>query len=131
MGYLAVIVAAAASYIFGALWYMVLSKPWVEASGVEVDETGRPKGGMGTYVLAFVSALLVAGMMRHVFMQAGIGDMSKGVITGIGLGLFIASPWIMLNNAFGGRPFKLTLIDSGYATLGCAIMGLVLTVMPG
>ncbi len=43
------------------------------------------------------------------------------------MGLFIASPWIMLNNAFGGRPFRLTLIDGGYATLGCGLIGIVLT----
>ena len=32
-----------------------------------------------------------------------------------------------MNNAFGKRPVKLTLIDGGYATIGCAVMGLVLT----
>lgn len=130
MGYLAVIVAGAASYIFGALWYMVLSKQWVAASGVEVGENGRPRGGGMAYALAFIAALLVAGMMRHIFVEAGIADMSKGVITGLGLGLFIASPWVMINNAFGGRPFMLTIIDGGYATLGCGVIGLVLTVMP-
>ena len=43
-----------------------------------------------------------------------------------GIGLFFISPWIMINNGYGGRPFKLTLIDGGYATLGCAAIGLVL-----
>jgi len=33
----------------------------------------------------------------------------------------------MINNAYGDRPFKLTLIDGGYATLGCAVIGAVLT----
>ena len=42
MGFVAVIAAAAASWVFGAIWYMVLAKPWVAASGVEVDENGRP-----------------------------------------------------------------------------------------
>ena len=130
MGFLAVIVSAAAGFAFGAIWYMVMAKQWVEASGVEVDDNGQPKGDSKTYALAFVSALLVAGMMRHIFAQAGIDDMSKGVITGIGMGLFVAAPWIMINNAFGGRPFKLTLIDGGYAMFGCAVIGLVLTVMP-
>lgn len=130
MQYLEVIVAGAASYIFGAIWYMVMSKPWVEASGVEVGENGRPKGDAKTYLLAFIAAVIVAGMMRHIYAQAGITGMSKGVITGLGLGLFVASPWVMINNAFGGRPFKLTLIDGGYATFGCAVIGLVLTIWP-
>lgn len=32
----------------------------------------------------------------------------------------------MINNAYGQRPFKLTLIDGGYAIFGCAVIGLVL-----
>lgn len=35
----------------------------------------------------------------------------------------------MINNAYGMRPFKLTVIDSGYAIFGCAIMGAVLTLV--
>lgn len=123
-----VIAAAAASYAFGALWYMLLAKPWMRAAGVQVGPDGRPAEGMGpaTYALAFVAALMVAGMMRHVFAQAGISGVGAGLVSGLGLGLFVASPWIMINNAFGGRPFTLTLIDGGYATSGCGLIGLVL-----
>jgi len=122
-----VLVAAAGSWIFGAIWYMALSKPWVEASGVEVDESGGPKGGSTTpMILSAVAMILVAGMMRHVITQAGIDTLLKGMMTGGGIGLFMISPWIMINNAYGGRPFKLTLIDGGYAVLGCTIIGVIL-----
>ena len=47
-------------------------------------------------------------------------------MSGLGVGLFFISPWIMINNGYAGRPFRLTLIDGGYATFGCAIIGLVL-----
>ena len=129
MEYLNVIAAAIASYLLGAVWYMVWSRQWMEAAGIEADENGRPKSGMGpvTYLLAFLAALMVAGMMRHIFAQAGITGVAKGGLSGLGMGLFIASPWIMLNNAFGGRPFRLTVIDGGYATFGCALIGIVLS----
>ena len=70
--------------------------------------------------------VLVAGMLRHVIAQAGIDTILKGLMTGGGIGLFMISPWIMINNAYGDRPFKLTLIDGGYAVFGCAIMGIIL-----
>ena len=70
--------------------------------------------------------ILVAGMMRHTFALSGIDTWGKGLISGLGVGLFFISPWIMINNAYGDRPFKLTLIDGGYATFGCAIIGAVL-----
>mgnify|MGYP000111994896 CR=1 FL=1 len=128
MGYLAVFIAAVAGFAFGAIWYMALAKPWVTAAGIEVDANGRPKNESATpYIMAAIAMLLVAGMMRHTFAASGVEGISAGAVSGLGIGLFFISPWIMINNAYGGRPFKLTLIDSGYATFGCMIMGLILT----
>ena len=128
MGFLSVIIAAAAGFGFGAVWYMTLQKPWVEAAGLEVDENGRPvNDGPLPYIMAAIAMVLVAGMMRHTFALSGIESAMKGLVSGLGIGLFFISPWIMLNNGFGDRPFKLTLIDGGYAVVGCAAMGLVLT----
>ena len=130
MGLVAVIVAAVAGFAFGAAWYMALSKPWVEAANIEVDDQGRPVNDNPLpYIMAGFAMLLVAGMMRHTFALSGIDSFGKGLVAGLGIGLFFISPWIMINNAYGDRPFKLTLIDGGYATLGCAVMGAVLTLL--
>lgn len=127
MGFLAVIVAAAAGFGFGAVWYMTLSKPWVEAAGIKLGPDGQPEDKSPMpYVMAGIAMILVAGMMRHTFVSSGVDTISAGLVSGLGIGLFFISPWIMINNAYGGRPFKLTVIDGGYATFGCAIMGLVL-----
>lgn len=128
MGVLAVILAAAASWAFGAFYYMTLSKPWVEAAGIEVDEDGRPvNSSPAPFILSALCMILVAGMMRHVFVMSGITGLGGGFVSGFGVGLFFIAPWIMINNAYGGRPFRLTLIDGGYAVAGCAIMGAVLS----
>lgn len=127
MGFLAVIIAAAAGFAFGAGWYILLQKPWTEAANIEVDENGRPVDDNPLpYIMAAVAMLLVAGMMRHTFALSGIDTFGKGLVSGLGIGLFFISPWIMINNGYGGRPFKLTLIDGGYATFGCAVVGAVL-----
>lgn len=127
MGFVAVIVAAVAGWAFGAAWYMTLSKPWVAAANIAVDDNGRPLNDTPLpYILSMIAMVLVAGMMRHTFALSGIETFGKGLISGLGVGLFFISPWIMINNAYGDRPFKLTLIDGGYATFGCAIIGAVL-----
>ena len=77
--------------------------------------------------MSMVAMIIVAGMMRHIFGMAGIASVGKGLLAGLGIGLFFISPWIMINNAYGGRPFRLTIIDGGYATLGCGVIGLILT----
>lgn len=123
-----VLAAAMASYLFGAIWYMSLARPWMAAAGIEADENGRPaeNAGMMPYLIAFICAIVVAGMMRHVFALGGVSGLTKGLVAGLGIGAFLASPWIATNYAFAGRPGKLMLIDAGYATIGCAIIGLVL-----
>ncbi len=131
MEILNVIIAAAAAWIFGAVWYMALAKPWVAASGVETDADGKPANMQDKtpFIISFLCAIVVAGMMRHVFSLAGIDEVGKGFVAGLGIGLFMASPWIATNYAFAGRSRTLTLIDAGYATWGCAVIGLVLTLI--
>lgn len=128
MGILSVLVAAIAAYAFGSVWYMSLAKPWMAASGVTVGEDGRPVNASDPkpYIVAFVMALLVAGMMRHIFVMAGIDSAGKGLITGLGLGLFVAAPWIVNNVMFSDRSKSLIWLDGGYAAGGCAVAGLVL-----
>lgn len=128
MGILSVLAAAVAAYVFGTIWYMSLAKPWMAATGVAVGEDGRPENSSdpAPYIVAFVMAILVAGMMRHIFIMAGIDGVGKSLITGLGLGLFVAAPWIVNNVMFSGKPKQLALIDGGYAAGGCAVAGLVL-----
>ncbi len=130
VGIVSVIAAAAAGFVFGAVWYMTLSKPWIRASGIRVDDQGKPLSSSALpFLMSGVAMLLVAGMMRHVFALSGIDTAMEGLVSGLGIGLFFISPWIMINNGYGQRPFSLTLIDGGYATFGCALMGLVLTLL--
>lgn len=44
-------------------------------------------------------------------------------MTGAGLGLFVAVPWIATNYGFAGQPQSLMLIDGACATVGCTIIG--------
>ena len=67
--------------------------------------------------------------MRHIFALSQITCFDKGLVAGLEIGLFFIAPWIMINNAYGMRPFKLTLIDGGYAVFGCAIICAVLTAL--
>lgn len=129
MGVLAVIVAAIAGFAFGAIWYMTLAKPWMQAAQIPMTGDGKPDGNGSPlpFVLSGIAMIIVAGMMRHTFALSGIDTVGKGLVAGLGVGLFFISPWVMINNAYGMRPFKLTLIDGGYATFGCAIIGAVLT----
>ena len=74
-----------------------------------------------------IAAVVCAGMMRHVFELSAIDTIGKGFISGLGIGLFLVTPWLVTNYTFAARPRQLMLIDGGYATLGCTVIGIVLT----
>jgi hypothetical protein len=129
MEYVAVLVAAAGAYAFGAVWYMVNAKAWMAASGIESDENGKPVGGAspGPFIISAIMVILVAGMMRHIFVKADMVTVAEGFMGGGGLGLFVVAPWIVTNYAYSMRSRNLTLIDGGYAVIGCTIIGVILT----
>jgi len=95
MEILSVLLAGVAAFAAGAVWYMVLSKPWMEASGVPLGEDGNPINSSDpkTYITGLICAVLVAGMMRHIFVLGGIDTVDKGFVSGLGIGLFLAAPW--------------------------------------
>lgn len=129
MEFLSVIVAGLAAFAFGAVWYITLAKPWMAASGVALDDNGQPanRSDPVPYITSLVGAIIVAGMMRHVFVLSGVDTFGAGAVSGLGIGLFMSVPWLATNYAFAGRPLTLTIIDGGYAAIGCTVIGAVLT----
>lgn len=126
---LSVLVAAAAAWIFGAVWYGVTGAAWMKAAGLSRAQIEKNRKNYAAFAGSFVMAVLVAGMMRHIFVTSGVDTLSKGAMTGLGLGLFVATPWIATNYLFAQRPVMLTLIDGIYATGGCLMMGIVLVLL--
>ncbi len=128
MPLLAIIAAGLAGWAFGAVWYSIFAKPWMSASGVATDDSGRPANQKKPlpYVISIVSAMVVAATMYYAFDMLDIVTVGKGFMSGLGIGACFAAPWLATNYGFAGRPFKLTLIDGGYATFGSAVIGAVI-----
>ena len=125
MGILSVLLAAAAGFATGAVWYMALGKQWMAATGRTEEEIKADKSPV-PFAIGFLASLLTAGMMRHIFATSGIDGIVAGLVGGLGIGVFIAAPWILTNYAFANRPRALWWIDAGHAALACGAIGAVL-----
>ena len=125
MEFLSVILAALAAWMFGAVWYGVIGKSWMAASGLTEETINR--ADPIPYIVSFLCTLIVSGMTRHVLMMGGIHAGWHGAMTGLGLGLFIAAPWIATNVMFSQRPRSLIWMDGVYPVVGMGLMGLVLS----
>ena len=81
MSYLAIVAAALAAWFFGAIYYTVLSKPWLTAVGVSMTEMKRRQAegnklkSMAPFILSFVAeivmAWVLAGALGHGWLVAG------------------------------------------------------------
>jgi hypothetical protein len=128
MEFIVVIGAGLIGYVFGAIWYGVLGRQWQAAVGLGADDV-KPANSIGAYICALIANIVIAGMMRHIFATSGIYGVGLGAISGLGLGLFIAGSYLMLNYSFAKRPMSLRVIDIGHAAGSATVMGAFLGAM--
>ncbi|HET9273416.1 MAG TPA: DUF1761 domain-containing protein [Methyloceanibacter sp.] len=129
VNYFAVVIAALAGFGLGAVWYTVLSKPWMHAVGLTEAECKARNQGAGrivpfviSIVALFVMAWMLAGIMGHL----GQISIRGGVISGFLVWLGFVITTMGVNHAFSGAPTKLTLIDGGYWLAVLLIQGAVI-----
>ena len=114
--YLAIVLAAVASFVFGGLWYGVFSKPWLAALG----KTKEEMSASGSKVLPFVVSAVALLIMSFVLAGA-IGHLGPGQVTlrnGIISALFLWGGFVLTTMlttyAFQSRKPALAAIDLGH-----------------
>ncbi len=125
MEYIAVIAAAISGFAVGGVWYGALGAQWMRAVGRTKEDIAADKSPL-PFIIAFLGALLAAGVMRHMFVTGEIVGAMRCMAYGAGIGAFLIAPWIVLHYAFAGRPVALWVIDAGHTIMAFAAMGLVL-----
>lgn len=123
MQIISVLIAAAACWGIGAIYYSLLSNQWLSAIGKSKEEIQG--GDMKPYIITLIAQIICVGMMRYMFNVSGISG-GAATLAGAGIGAFIVGAWIFVNNAFEGKPIKLSVINTGYAVLGLAAAGAIL-----
>ncbi len=106
----AILASTVAGFIFGAVWYGALSKPWMQAVGLSEPPKPDPK----LYAMTFVCQLVLAAVI-HVILT-GQGDLSVGrQILSVALlwAGFVVAPMVV-NHRFQSQPWLLTFIDLGH-----------------
>lgn len=127
LNYLAIVVAAVAGWLVGAVWYGVLfCKPWQAANNIVPDKT-RAVSPL-PFILVFVAQLVMAWVLAGVLGHLGPGQVTikNGVISAAFLWLGFVITTMAANNTFAGRKPMLLLIDGGHWLVVLAVMGAVI-----
>ncbi|MCC2095784.1 MAG: DUF1761 domain-containing protein [Hyphomicrobiales bacterium] len=127
--FLPVLFAALVSFGFGALWYMALSKPWMDAAGkTEADmlgADGKPIVPVGPMAISFVAELVMAGVFAILLAKFGATTIT-GLVFAMLFWLGFVITTMATNNAYGGAKPALTMIDGGHWLGVLLIQGLIL-----
>lgn len=118
MNYLAVLVAAVAAYVWGAVYYMTLSKQWLAAVGI-----AQPNRSVAPFIISFVALLVMAFVLAGSIGHLGPGNVSikNGVISGVIIWAGFVATTVVVNNAYPGRKIMLSVID-GIHWLGVLVI---------
>jgi hypothetical protein len=134
INYWPILIAAIASFAFGAVWYIGLGKQWMAARDMSAADMEKAKADIGPipvpYIVAFVALLIMAWMLAGVLLHLARGGMPvtlrAGMISGFFLWLGFVMTTMAVNHAFQGAKRSLTLIDGGHWLGVLLIQGAIL-----
>ena len=132
INYLAVLIAAAAGWVAGAVWYMALAKPWMAAVGTtqeKIEASKTQPGASLPFVFAFAANVIMAWVLAGVIGHLGQVTIRTGVISGAFCWLGFVITTMLVNNSFAMRNRMLLLIDGGYWLVVLALMGAIIGAM--
>ena len=128
INYLAVVLAAAASWVAGAAWYGALSKPWlaaVEKTKEDLSANSKAPPWLPfavSFVLEVVMAYAIARFCAAADVGSALGGLAVGALAWVG----VALPVTATNYIYPGRKPMLTVIDSGHWLAVLLIQGAVI-----
>lgn len=123
LNWIAVVVAALATFLLGGLWYGPLfGKPWLAASGMDEERLGR-----GTAMILGASFLLqlIAAAVLAMFIgpdaTLGFALAAAGAV-----GVFWVATAFGVVYLFERRPLAHWAVNAGYQVTAYLLMGLIL-----
>ena len=131
MNYLAILIAAIAAFGWGAGYYTTLSRQWLAAVGLtkEQMQSRSPTPFIISFVALLIMAWVLAGMLGH--LGPGQVTLKNGIISALFLWLGFIATTVFVNNAYPGRKYSLSLIDSIHWLGVAVIQGAVIGAMGG
>jgi hypothetical protein len=113
INWIAVIVAAIVAWLFGAGWYMGLSKPWMAAAKINPASMQR---SITPFIVSFVAEIVMATIFAMLLGTLTFGEPTivAGVMFGVIFWLGFVFTTMAVNHRYEGFGWGLTLIDGGH-----------------
>ena len=126
---IAILAAGLAGWVFGAVWYAALGKPWQRAQGLNPDDCKDKKMPLNLLVVSFLAALVMSATMFYLLGSMGFVGVGPSALMGLTIGVGLVAVALMVNNLFQQRHYTLTVIDGGHWALALTIEAAVIALL--
>ena len=124
--YLAVIVAAIAYWVLGAVWFgMVFGNQWLALEHIS-EEQAKSMNPVLPYVVSLLLNLLLAYSIAQVCAWRNANTAGRGASVGVLLWIGIVGPITFTTYMYEMRPKTLYAINEFYPLAGMVLMGAIL-----
>lgn len=128
MNTLVILGAAVAGWLFGAVWYGILGKPWMAALGKTREELRAGGSPLLPMILSAAADILMAFFLAGLIAHLGAAHINArgGAISGALVWTGFVITTMVVNNTFAGRDRRLLAIDGGHWLFVLVIMGAII-----
>jgi len=127
--YLAVVVAAVAYWVLGAIWFgVVFGRQWLQLEHIPPEQVAAMNGAAAAfpYIMSFVLNLIIAFVLAQLCAWRNATTAARGASLGVLLWIGIIGPITYTTNMYEMRPLNLFLLNEGYVLVGLFLMGAIL-----
>ena len=131
--WLAVILAALAYFVIGAIWYAppVMGKTWMAAGGMADMRDGEGPGP-AIYAVPLIGSLLSAIALGMIALATGTDTVGEGIVLGLVVGIGFAISISLVTATFEStkpRPFTWGAVNAGYHFVGNVVAAVIIALM--
>lgn len=126
---IAILAAAVAGWLFGAVWYTVLGRIWQAALGKDPDGCKGQKMPLTPMLVSFLAALVMSAVLYQLLINLGVMGVQNGAVAGLTVGVGFVATSVLVNNLFQGKKLMVTIIDGAHWVLALVIEGVVISLL--
>jgi hypothetical protein len=126
MNYIAIVAAAVAAWLFGAVWYRAFATRWMDAQGKTKDQL-MPGGRRSISIMAIVfgADLIMAAALSRLIPAMGPTTVASGLLTAGLCWLGFVLTTVVATNGYAGNPSALSAVASWHWLGVLLVIGLV------
>jgi len=122
----AVVVAAVAYWLLGAVWYGVLfSKPWMALENMSMEQA-QSMNPVLPYIITLVLNLLIAYSLAQICIWRNANTIGRGASVGVLLWIGVVGPITFTTYMYEMRPKTLYAINEFFPLAGMVLMGAII-----